>query len=304
MTQNDAPSARRPLSDESLNALTTTATTPEPTRVRVRDSGDGDGGDGADERPSRGRSAWRFIRDILLILLAAIVISFLIKTFLIRSFYIPSESMQDTLQVNDRIIVNELEPKLVPISHGDIVVFKDPGGWLDPATETPTETNGVAAFFDWALSIVGLTAPDSNDHLIKRVIGLPGDVVACCNAYGQMTVNGVPLDEPYIKLPPGVTKVSRDDFSVTVPKNSLWVMGDNRYNSQDSRYNRDKPGNGFVPYDDVVGRAVLISWPIDRWTLLDNYPVVFSGVESGDGSGQNNTNQTPSPTPSATTSGG
>ena len=303
MTQNDAPSARRSMSAESLNALTTAATTPEATRVRERDSGDDGTPDRPDERPSRGRSAWRFIRDILLILLAAIVISFLIKTFLIRSFYIPSESMQDTLLVNDRIIVNELEPKLVPISHGDIVVFKDPGGWLPPGTAT-TEPNGVAAFFDWALSIVGLTAPDSNDHLIKRVIGVPGDVVACCNAYGQMTVNGVPLDEPYLKLPPGVTKVSKDDFSVTVPKNSLWVMGDNRYNSADSRYNRDKPGNGFVPYDDVVGRAVLISWPIDRWTLLDNYPVVFSGVESGDGSGQNNTNRTPSPTPSTTTSGG
>jgi len=299
MTQNDAPSAREPLSarswdatsldGQSLDTLTTTATTPE-----VAD----------EERPSRGKSVWRFIRDILLILLAAIVISFLIKTFLIRSFYIPSESMEDTLLVNDRIIVNELEPKLVPIQRGDIVVFKDPGGWLPPGTET-VEPNGVAAFFDWALSIVGLTAPDSNDHLIKRVIGLPGDVVACCNAYGQMTVNGVPLDESqYLKLPAGVTKVSKDDFSVTVPKNSLWVMGDNRYNSADSRYNRDKPGNGFVPYDDVVGRAVLISWPIARWTLLDNYPVVFSGVESGDGSGKNNTDQTPSPTPSPTTSGG
>jgi len=308
MTQNDAPSARGPLDSQALDAqalsaLTTTATTPETARPAVRSSGS-DGSDGTEERPSRGKSAWRFIRDILLILLAAIVISFLIKTFLIRSFYIPSESMENTLLVNDRIIVNELEPKLVPIQRGDIVVFKDPGGWLPPGTAT-TEPNGVAAFVDWALSIVGLTAPDSNDHLIKRVIGLPGDVVACCNAYGQMTVNGVPLDETkYLKLPPGVTKVSKDDFSVTVPKNSRWVMGDNRYNSADSRYNRDKPGNGFVPYDDVVGRAVLISWPIDRWTLLDNYPVVFKGVESGDGSGKNNTSQTPSPTPSPTTSGG
>jgi len=311
MTQNDAPSAREPLStpsldEQALNALTTTATTPNPFRPRDDSSGsNGGNGHSADNgsgRPSRGRSAWRFIRDILLILLAAIVISFLIKTFLIRSFYIPSESMQDTLQVNDRIIVNELEPKLVPIQRGDIVVFKDPGGWLPPGTAS-AEPNTVAAFFDWALSIVGLTAPDSNDHLIKRVIGLPGDVVACCNAYGQMTVNGVPLDEAqYLKLPAGVTKVSKDDFSVTVPQNSLWVMGDNRYNSADSRYNRDKPGNGFVPYGDVVGRAVLISWPIDRWTLLNNYPVVFSGVPSGDGAGQNNSNQAPSP--STTASGG
>lgn len=311
MTQNDAPSAHGPLSTRSmdapsLDALNTTATTPESSRPWGNASGStgADDGGGTDERPSRGKSVWRFIRDILLILLAAIVISFLIKTFLIRSFYIPSESMEDTLLVNDRIIVNELEPKLVPIQRGDIVVFKDPGGWLPPGTQT-TEPNAVAAFFDWALSIVGLTAPDSNDHLIKRVIGLPGDVVACCNSYGQMTVNGVPLDESqYLKLPAGVTKVSKDDFSVTVPKNSLWVMGDNRYNSADSRYNRDKPGNGFVPYDDVVGRAVLISWPIDRWTLLDNYPVVFSGIESGGGSGKNNTDQTPSPTSSPTTSGG
>ena len=305
MTDNDAPSARGPLNTQALDAqalsaLTTTATTPETARPGARGSGSGDSDstDGTDERPSRGKSAWRFIRDILLILLAAVVISFLIKTFLIRSFYIPSESMENTLLVNDRIIVNELEPKLMPIQRGDIVVFKDPGGWLPPGTTT-TEPNGVAAFVDWALSIVGLTAPDSNDHLIKRVIGLPGDVVACCNAYGQMTVNGVPLDEAkYLKLPPGVTKVSKDDFSITVPKNSLWVMGDNRYNSADSRYNRDKPGNGFVPYDDVVGRAVLISWPIDRWTLLDNYPVVFKGVDSGDRSGKTGTSQTPTPTPS------
>ncbi len=304
MTQNDAPSARGPLSAASLDALTASATKSEAGRPRARSNAAPDGDD--DERPSRGRSAWRFVRDILLILLAAIVISFLIKTFLIRSFYIPSASMENTLQVNDRIIVNELEPKLMPIHRGDVVVFKDPGGWLPPSTAT-SEPNGVAAFFDWALSIVGLTAPDSNDHLIKRVIGLPGDVVACCNAYGQMTVNGVALDESkYLLLPPGVTKVSRDDFSVTVPENSLWVMGDNRYNSADSRYNRDKPGNGFVPYDDIVGRALLISWPIGRWTLLDNYPVVFSGVESGDGSGRNSTSQTPSPTASSNpaTSGG
>ncbi len=131
MTQNDAPSTRS-MSAESLDALTATATTPEPRPER--DSGD----DGTDKRPSRGKSVWRFIRDILLILLAAIVISFLIKTFLIRSFYIPSPSMTNTLQVNDRIIVNELEPSLVPISRGDIVVFRDPGGWLPPGTENTT----------------------------------------------------------------------------------------------------------------------------------------------------------------------
>jgi signal peptidase I len=227
-------------------------------------------------KPKKG-GIWRFLRDVLIILVAAVLISFLIKTFLIRSFYIPSESMEETLHVNDRIIVNELVPDLTPIERGDVVVFKDPGGWLQNVPVP--QQNPVAGFFEWLLSFVGLTAPDSNDHLIKRVIGLPGDTVACCNEFGQMTVNGVPLEERYVKLPPNVTAVAGDDFEVTVPEDSLWVMGDNRYNSQDSRYNRDKPGDGFVPFENVVGRAILISWPIDRWTWLDNYEFVFTGVD-------------------------
>jgi signal peptidase I len=239
----------------------------------------------APSRPKRKKlRGWKaFLRDVAVILVAAIVISFLIKTFLIRSFYIPSESMQDTLLVNDRIIVNQLTPDLMPVQRGDIVVFRDPGGWLrqEPVLE---DQNPVIAFFDWLLSIVGLTAPDSNDHLIKRVIGLPGDVVECCNEFGQMTVNGIPLEEVYILLPDGVTKASRDDFGpITVPENSLWVMGDNRYNSEDSRYQQETPGKGFVPFDHVVGRAILISWPIDRWSWLDNHPIVFSGVDEGSG---------------------
>lgn len=301
MTDEQAPPARRPLSGASLDALTTAARPSDRPDDADVAAGEQDARRGS-RTPARGRSAWRFLRDVLLILLAAILISFLIKTFLIRSFYIPSASMENTLVINDRIIVNELEPGLMPIQRGDVIVFTDPGGWLPPSSVAP-ET-GVAGVLDGALSVVGLTAPDSNDHLIKRVIGLPGDRVACCNAFGQMTVNGVPLSEPYLLLPTGVTKVSSDDFSVTVPKNSLWVMGDNRYNSKDSRYNRGTPSNGFVPYADVVGRAVLISWPIDRWTLLNNYPLTFAGVESGDGSGKNNSNETPSPTPSTTTSGG
>ncbi len=248
-----------------------------------------------DERPSRKHGFLLFLRDVALIVVAAIVISFLIKTFLIRSFYIPSESMEDTLLVNDRIIVNQLEPDLTPISRGDVVVFTYPGGWLDPVYEAPKDP--VSSFFEWLGSIVGLTAPDSNDHLIKRVIGLPGDHVTCCDDFGQLSVNGVALDEsPYVKLPAGVTRVSRDDFDVTVPEGSLWVMGDNRWDSRDSRYNRDKPGNGFVPIDDVVGRAILISWPVDRWTWLDNYPLVFDGV-------QNAGVPTPEPTPTETASG-
>jgi signal peptidase I len=186
--------------------------------------------------------------------------------------------METTLMVNDRIIVNELEPGLIGVQHGDVVVFRDPGGWLPPVAP-PKSQNGFLAGIDWALSIVGLSAPDSDDHLVKRVIGLPGDHVSCCNALGQLSVNGVPLKEPYITLEPGEVDAATLHFDVTVPKGDLWVMGDNRDNSQDSSRNQNLPGKGFVPIKDVVGRAVVISWPIDRWTWLDNYPNVFRGVE-------------------------
>jgi signal peptidase I len=217
-----------------------------------------------------------FVRDVLVIFAIAIVVSFVVKTFLVRSFFIPSASMEQTLVIDDRVIVNELVPDIVPIEHGDVVVFKDPGGWL-PAS-VPVPVNPVAAATEWMLSLFGLASPDSNDHLIKRVIGLPGDTVACCTENGQITINGVPIAEPYITLPAGDTRASAIDFSVTVPADSLWVMGDNRNNSKDSRYNTDQPGGGFVPVSNVVGRAFVVSWPMSRWAWLGNYPDTFQGV--------------------------
>jgi signal peptidase I len=232
------------------------------------------------DRQRKARGARLFVRDILIIFLAALLISFLIKTFLIRSFYIPSESMEDTLHVNDRIIVNLLTPDLMPIHNGDVVVFTDPGGWL--GAQQPANTTPVAKAVESVLSVVGLGAADSDDHLIKRVIGLPGDTVECCNDLGQMLVNGVPLDETYTQLGEA-TKATAKDFEVTVPEGSLWVMGDNRYDSADSSYrysgDPENPNNAFVPIDHVVGRAVLVSWPLDRWSWLDNYPLVFHGVQ-------------------------
>ena len=217
-----------------------------------------------------------FLRDIVVIFLAAIIISVGIKTYLIRSFYIPSGSMENTLQINDRIIVNQLVPDAIGVQRGDVVVFRDPGGWL-PNQPLP-QLNPVQGAIDWVMTAVGLSASDLNDHLIKRVIGLPGDTITCCNERGQMEVNGVPLDEPYLKLPDGTTRASAIDFSVTVPAGSIWVMGDNRNNSQDSRYNQETPSKGFVPLDNVVGRAFVITWPVDHWTWLDNYPSTFSDI--------------------------
>ncbi|SIN72001.1 signal peptidase I [Agromyces cerinus] len=235
----------------------------------------------ASATPNRRRGVLLFLRDLLVIFVVAVLVSFLIKTFLIRSFFIPSQSMEETLFIDDRIIVNQLVPDVTPLERGDVIVFRDPGGWLPARPEV--EQPPLVAAVDWFLAFVGLAAPDSNDHLVKRLIGLPGDHVVCCNALGQMSVNDVPLDEPYIALPPGDTKASRDDFDVVVPEGSLWVMGDNRNNSKDSRYNTETPLEGFVPIDNVVGRAFVVSWPVEHWAWLDNYPEVFEGVdEAGD----------------------
>lgn len=232
-------------------------------------------------RPSRGAAG--FLRDLVVIVVVAVLASFLIKTFLIRSFFIPSESMQNTLQVGDRILVNELVPGLIPLQRGDVVVFKDPGGWLHGDQVAPTSSNAVAAAGDWVLSLVGLSTQDANNHLVKRVIGLPGDHVVCCNALGQLSVNGTPVDEPYVVLNPGSRAVSGVAFDTVVPKGSLWVMGDNRYNSDDSRFQTATKSKGYVPISDVVGRAFVVSWPVSHWDWLSDYPSTFGGVKSRSG---------------------
>lgn len=231
-------------------------------------------------RRRKPQSAWRFTRDVLIVFVAAVLLSAFLKAYVVRSFYIPSASMMNTLHVDDRIIVNELQPGLFPLDHGDVVVFRDPGGWLGGAVSPARSVNPIAQAIGWFGGLVGLDTSDSNDHLIKRIIGLPGDHVVCCNDLGQMTVNGTPLREPYVLLPAGVTAVSGADhqFDVTVPKDSLWVMGDNRYDSADSRFHLTDPTKGFVPISDVVGRAVVITWPFSRWSFLDDYPATFSGV--------------------------
>jgi signal peptidase I len=221
----------------------------------------------------------RFLRDALIIVLAALVVSFLIKSFLIRSFFIPTESMESTLIRDDRIIVSQLTPAVFELNRGDVVVFVDPGGWLSQQSGVSEDDplsrvlNGISVF-------VGLSSQNDNQHLVKRVVGLPGDTVVCCDELGAMSVNGVALAETYVQLPEGVSKVSSNDFEVIVPEGSLWVMGDNRYNSADSRRNVDKPGGGFVPLENVVGRAIVISWPQDRWSWLSHYPAVFAEIES------------------------
>ncbi len=225
-------------------------------------------------RVRKARKNWllSFLIDFVVIVGTAMVLSVAIKAFLIRSFYIPSGSMLETLQINDRIIVNVTSPELTPINRGDIIVFRDPGGWLGAIPKSPKEP--IQELSDFVLGTFGITAPDSAEHLVKRVIGLPGDSVVCCDSDGKLTINGQPIEEPYI----GSNKPSELEFSVTVPEGHYWVMGDNRPNSTDSRYHIDLPTGGFVPSSVVVGTAFVISWPLENWTWLGSFPEVFVDV--------------------------
>ena len=195
-------------------------------------------------------------------MITALVISVLIKTFLVQAFYIPSGSMENTLLVNDRVLVNKLVDKPDEVHRGDVVVFRDPGGWLGGGESQ--DRGGIVGAVRDVLVFVGLAPAVGEEDLIKRVIGVGGDVVGCCDD-GRLTVNGVPLDEPYVF--PG-DSASDADFEETVPQGKIWVMGDHRSVSEDSRAHRQQPGQGFVPVSDVIGRAFTIVWPLDRTQIL------------------------------------
>lgn len=213
------------------------------------------------------------LRETAIIVISALVLSWLIKTFLVQAFYIPSGSMEDTLEIGDRVMVSRMVPDAFDVHRGDIVVFKDPGGWLPPYE--PPQRTPVGQAVTNVLTFVGLLPQETGDHLIKRVIGTPGDHVTCCDDQGHVSVNGEAIDETYIK--PGSVP-SQDPFDTTVPEGMLFVMGDNRQNSQDSRYNTGKPGGGFVPMNNVVGSAFATVWPLGDASFLRNPGDVFAKV--------------------------
>ncbi|MDQ2852736.1 MAG: signal peptidase I [Actinomycetota bacterium] len=216
-------------------------------------------------------SWWAATREIVVVVVVALVLSFLLKTFLLQPFWIPSPSMNDTLVRGDRVVVSKLTPKVFDLKRGDVVVFEDPNHWLGPDLGDHPGTAKKAMEF------VGLY-PGGDNHLIKRLIGLPGDHVKCCNAQGRLTINGVAILEPYV---PRGTAPSLLKFDVTVPKGRVWVMGDNRGDSSDSRYHDNGTGaTGSVPIADITGRADVIVWPLDRITWLSNYSTTFAKVPS------------------------
>jgi signal peptidase I len=214
-------------------------------------------------------------RELVIVVGMALVLSFVVKTWLLQAFYIPSGSMEDTLVLNDRVIVSKLTPGPFDLKRGDIVVFSDPGDWLDAV---PQEEHGPAVTaIRNGLMFVGLLPDDSENHLIKRVIGLPGDHVVCCDEGERLTVNGAPLVEPYLK--PGDAP-SNQEFDIRVPEGSVWVMGDHRSDSSDSRFH-DPSGtgaDGSVPQSLVVGRAVALVWPLDHLAWLSNPRATFAKV--------------------------
>ncbi|MFV0459078.1 MAG: signal peptidase I [Actinomycetales bacterium] len=224
------------------------------------------------QRPRRRSGLVAFLRETAIVLVTAIVLSLLIKTFLVQAYFIPSGSMESTLEVNDRVLVSLLEPGPFALDRGDIIVFKDPGDWLGGQV-APTRSAAQQTVVN-VLTFIGVFPHDSGKHLIKRIIGLPGDHVVCCDADGRITVNGVGLDEDYLDTG---TEPSAMQFDVVVPDDSVWVMGDNRDESADSRYHQDL-NKGALKEEFIVGRAVLLFWPFSRFTTLSNHERVFADV--------------------------
>lgn len=223
---------------------------------------------------ARRRRRLRATREVPILVVTALLIALLLKTFLVQAFSIPSGSMENTIQVGDRVVVDKLTPWFgSKPSRGDVVVFRDPGGWLDgqpPPEPDPLGVKQIKTFF----TFIGLLPSADEQDLIKRVVAVGGDTVECCDKDGKVTVNGQPLDEPYLR--PG-GEPSKIKFRVQVPRGRLFMMGDNRSNSADSRFHLDEEHNGTVSEELVVGRAFVIAWPTAHWRGLDE-PETFAAV--------------------------
>jgi len=197
-------------------------------------------------------------RELFIIVVVALLLSFVVRTFLAQAFFVPSGSMENTLQIQDRILVSKLSNHFGEVQRGEIVVFSDPSNWLPE----PEPAAGIAGLLRNGLMWIGLLPSDTGKDLVKRVIGIGGDNVKCCDTDGRIVLNGVSLVEPYLK-PPGAT--DQVQFDITVPQGRVFVMGDNRGDSSDSRFHLDED-SGTVPLSNVVGRVVYVIWPISSWS--------------------------------------
>ena len=205
------------------------------------------------------------LREFPVLVIVALAVSLIIKTFLVQFFFIPSGSMENTLQINDRVAVNKVPFISGSIHRGDVVVFRDPANWL-PEPFAGTE-NKVLAKIKEGFVAVGVLPNPAKQYLVKRVIGVAGDHIVCCSKTGALEINGKSSVEPYIFAG---NKPSEMDFNVTVPEGKVWVMGDHRGASADSRYHQDDVNNGFVPVSRITGRVYAIIWPLKHIGLVPN----------------------------------
>jgi signal peptidase I len=203
------------------------------------------------------------LRELPILVILALLVSLLIKSFLVQFFYIPSGSMENTLQIKDRVAVNRVPFLGNDISRGDVIVFRDPAGWLPEASSVTG--NGITNAIREGLVLVGIIPNPAKQYLVKRVIGVAGDNVVAKDQV--LTINGKPTNEPYIFA--GNTP-SDTDFNITVPEGKVWVMGDHRGASGDSRVHQDDVNNGMVPVEKITGRVIATIWPIKQIGIISS----------------------------------
>jgi signal peptidase I len=252
-------------------------------------AGEGDkagGADKADEPDDKGdkdkpaKKKQSFLRELPILLVIALVLAVVIKTFLVQAFFIPSSSMEKTLHgcpgcSGDRVLVNKLTYRFHDPRPGDVVVFRGPESW-DPEVHIASPSNFVQRGLRSVGQLVGIAQPNEKDF-IKRVIAVGGQTVQCCDPQGRVMVDGRPLDEPYIYTD-GEQDLRLAQFGpITVPPGRLWVMGDHRNASADSRVHITDQNLGTISVDDVIGKAFIIVWPPSRWNTLGT-PSTFKSL--------------------------
>ena len=215
------------------------------------------------------RNKGSLLKELPFLVVVALVASLFIKSFLVQFFFIPSGSMENTLQVGDRVAVNKIPFISKSIDRGDVVVFRDPDNWLPEIVDY--DTNKYLSIVKSALVAVGVLPNPAKQYLVKRVIGVAGDRIVCCTKDDKITINGVEVDEPYIFAG---NKPSEMTFDVTVPEGKIWVMGDHRGASADSRYHQEDINKGFIPISKVSGRVVAVIWPFKNISYVPKVDVL------------------------------